>query len=328
MKLQDKQIFDIVKGAVVNEECNGLLCFNRLPKEIVNYYASFEGERHIRATSTSGVRLDFISDTEWIKITYRLFKAASQPRGAFDIWVNGEFYTSVGDNLDDGSERSIETVFEKGEKHITVYLPCLSRASVSSMEISDGAFITPAEDKPLALFFGDSITQGYTSSFPSLTYVSRVAEHFGWDFYNFGIGADIYNSEIPTVTVDRTPEIVFTSYGTNDWSTGMSAGALKKNMREYYNILCEKYPTSRLVAILPIWRDCFADNRGDVRTIGKFDELFPFMRDVLREFPRVEIIDGRELVPHANGMYADAYLHPNETGYEFYAARLCAKMSK
>jgi lysophospholipase L1-like esterase len=324
MKITDKQIREITKGAVSIEESSGLLCFRRLPKEIISYYSTTLEEMHIRSFSTAGIRFDFISDTEYFKLSYRIYTALSQKKCAFDIWVDGKLWASLGEDLDDGSRLSIETTFNKGEKHIEIYFPCLARIEVSSLEISDGATLAPFGDKPLALFFGDSITQGYTSSFPSLTYVARLCRLMNWDFYNFGVGADVYNTSVTGVTVPRTPDFVFAAYGTNDWNQNVSAGALKKKVREFFTELCNKYPSSRIIALLPLWRDA----EGITRDIGEFDDLFPILKETISEFKGVEIIDGRELVPHVASLFADRYIHPNETGFEFYANALFEKITK
>lgn len=324
MKLTDTQIKDITKGALLIEQEEGMLAFRRMFKDVSAKYTETRSELYIRALASSGVRFDFMSNTEYLKIGYLLKVGSSQTLGAFDVWVNGRFYASEGENVIDGNARNIEFTFEKGEKHITLYFPTLAQTFISSVEISDNATIISCENKPLALFFGDSITQGYTTRMPSLNYVTRFCERSGYDFYNFAVGGDVYNNFVTSNVPKETPEIIFTAYGTNDWSGNISPAALKKNMRDFYGILCEKYPSSRIVAILPIWR---ADGDGE-RTIGNFDALFPLMRNILSEFPKVEIVDGRELVPHATALYADLRLHPDDTGFEFYANTLFDKMSK
>ena len=323
MKLTDKQIKEITKGALSVEQENGVFAFYRIPRETVARFAEMWEDLRIRALASSGVRFDFVSDTEYLKIGYFLKKGSSQEKGAFDIWVNGRLYASLGENIIDGTPRKIEAAFDKGEKHITVYFPTLAQTFISSVEVSGE--VKPYGNKPLALFFGDSITQGYTSELPSMNYVTRFAEKSGYDFYNFAVGGDVYKGFVAEINVDRNPEIIFAAYGTNDWKGDASAGALKKNMRDFYSVLCEKYPSSRIVAILPLWR---ADVEGVERKIGLFEDLFPLMRDILSEFPRVEIIDGRELVPHTPSLFADKYLHPNDLGFEFYANTLFEKMSK
>jgi len=325
MKLTDKQIKEITKGAYSIEQENGVLVFYRMPKEITAKYQSVRGEMYIRTLASSGIRFDFLSDTKYLKIRYFLKKGSSQNKGAFDVWVNGRLYGSEGEDIIDGDSREIEFCFEGGEKHITVYFPTLSQTFITSVELSDGATLTPFENKPLALFFGDSITQGYITELPSMNYVTRFSEMSGYDFYNYAVGGDIYNSIVTENVPDRKPEIIFVSYGTNDWSGNLTSGALKKNMRDFYSILYTKYPSSKIVAILPIWRDV---QDRPTREIGEFENLHKLMRTILSEFPKVKIIDGLELVPHSPRLLADKYLHPKDTGFEFYANALFEKMSK
>jgi len=324
MKLSDKTITELVKGAVSAAHTDGMLGFYRFTKEISKKYAQRSLAFEVRSYASSGVRLDFISDTTYLKLGYLLRPGSSQELGAFDVFVDGRLWASEGENLIDGVAREIEIEFCEGKKNITVYFPCLAETLITSVEISDGASVDPAPEKPVAIFIGDSITQGYTSSLPSLCYAARLAAKMGVDFYNFGIGGDVFNTTVTEVEVPVSPAFVFTAFGTNDWSSGMSAGALKKNMREYYTAITKKFPCARIISILPIWR---ADNDKEV-TISSFDALYNIMKETLSEFPRVEIIDGQELVPHVIPLYADLRLHPNETGFEFYANALFEKMSK
>ena len=44
------------------------------------------------------------------------------------------------------------------------------------------------------------------------------------------------------------------------------------------------------------------------------------------DFPNVTVIPGIDLVPHELQYYADAGLHPNDAGYEFYFRNLWSKI--
>ena len=43
---------------------------------------------------------------------------------------------------------------------------------------------------------------------------------------------------------------------------------------------------------------------------------------IAKDFPNVTVIPGMDLVPHDLQYYADAGLHPNDAGYEFYFRNL------
>ncbi len=323
MKLTDSVIRSITKGAVEIVQNEGFLCFYRFTKEVLSYYSNQSDGARIRSRSSSGVRFDFYTDAEKISISYCLFPGSSQTRGAFDFWVNGELYAHEGENLVDGEKRRIDVALPSGEKRLTVYFPTLAETKITSVELSDGASVVPCEDKDVCLFFGDSITQGYVTDFPSLCYPPLYSSLAGVDFYNFGVGADVFNAEVLKNSVPCTPKIVFTAYGTNDWGARKSIHSFKYYVNEYYTELLKKYPNSRIVAILPIWRGDNAKTTG----VGTFEEMYEAYREVLNDFDRVEVVSGLELMPHIKDLHFDKYLHPNEQGFSYYAKNLFNKTS-
>lgn len=303
------------------ENSEGFLYFARMSKSTMRGYMELGEQMYAKSGASAGGRFSFVSDTDFMKINYRLGVGSSHTRGVFDFWVDGVFVSSLGEDIIDGVTRSIEMNFKKGEKEITVYFPNLAQVYVSSVEVSDTASVLPASPKSLAVFYGDSITQGYIADMPSLSYPARFARLSDMDFHSFGIGGDIFNTKILQTELDTVPKIVFTAYGTNDWGTYETVHALKKAVREYFTLLCEKYKSSTLVYILPVWRaDCTAD-----RKMGSFEVLYKTLAETVGEFERVNIIRGTDLIPHTVKIFADRYLHPNDTGFEFYAASLFEK---
>lgn len=324
MKLQDIQIKSITKGAVQIVQNGGWLCFFRFPQNVISSYGKISPDLYVRCHSSSGIRFDFFTNSENFSMSYQFIKGSSSNLGAIDVLVNGVICSHVVREVSDGKTESFSASLGQGEKRVTVYLPTLAGIKVSSVELDNGATLTPAPQSKTALFFGDSITQGYTSVFPSLNYVSRTARALDVDFYNFGIGSDVFNTAVLDSLPDFSPDIVFTAYGTNDWSKKSSVYSYKSSCSEYFERLCKIYPRARLVAILPIWRaDC-----DRVTDVGTFDEAKWVLLEVLREHERIKVIDGDTLVPHVRELYADGYLHPNEVGFEFYAQNLVSEMSK
>ncbi len=324
MRLTDEQIRSITKGAVEIVQRDGFLCFYRFSHETVSYYTKTWENYGIRSRASSGVRFDFYTDSEKIKISYRLFEGSSQTRGSFDIYIDSKLFSHLGEQLVDGNCRSIEKALPKGEKRVTVYFPTLAQTQITSVELSDRASVRPAEKKPVALFYGDSITHGYVTDFPSLCYPALFSQLADMDFYNFGVGGDVFNTGVLGTSIAEKPEIVFTAYGTNDWGARDSEYSYKKHMSDYFEALVEKYPTSRIIAISPIWRADFAT----VKQVGDFDKMLEIYRDTIKEFCRVELVSGLELMPHIEELFFDKFLHPNEIGFSYYARALFEKVLK
>ena len=324
MKLQDAQIKSITKGALQIVQNGGFLCFYRFPQNVISNYGKINNDLFIRCHSSSGIRFDFFTNSENFSMSYQLIKGSSHNKGAFDVLVDKELYAHFENDLTPDTVESFSVKLPDGNKRVTVFFPTLAGVKLVSVSLDDGATVTPVSYKKTAVFFGDSITQGYVSQFPSLSYVSRTAMALDVDFYNFGIGGDVFGATVLDALPDFSPDMVFTAYGTNDWSKKSSVYSYKASCSEYFEKLCKIYPEARLVAILPIWR---ADN-DRVTDVGTFGEAKRGIVEVLREYERIKVIDGDVLVPHVRELYADAYLHPNEVGFEFYAKNLLAEMSK
>ncbi len=313
MKLNDEQIRKITKGVCTVEQEEGHLRFLRFPKEVLTELAKIDQSKHTQALVASGIRFDFYTDSTDLKIGITTTYATAN----FELWVDGELTSVAGATDSMGESKSVGFKMKDGKKHVVLYFPTYGIVRLSSVELSDNAWFEPCEDKTLAVFFGDSITQGYTTPWASLNYVARLSRKMDVDFHNFGISGDIFNTVVTEASLSRKPEYVFASYGTNDWGCGkFSPAEFKKNMRDFFVRICAKYPESRIIDILPIWR---ADGYTDAWYPFKFEEIFVLMREVLREFKTVEVIDGLTLVPHVPALFADRSLHPNETGFEFYA---------
>ncbi len=324
MKLQDIQIKSITKGAVQIVQNGGWLCFFRFPQNVFSNYGKVSSDLFIRCHSSSGIRFDFLTTSENLSMSYQLIKGSSNNKGVFDVCVNGVICSHVVREVGDGKVESFSASLGRGEKRVTVYFPTLAGVKVSSVELDDGASVFPVKHGKTALFFGDSITQGYTSLFPSLNYVSRTARALDVDYYDFGIGGDVFNTVVLDTLPEFSPDIVFTAYGTNDWSKKSSIYSFKSSCYAYFEKLCQTYPNSKLVAILPIWRaDC-----DKVTDVGSFDEAKTALFEIVSQFERIKIVDGDALVPHVTELFADGYLHPNEVGFEFYAENLIKEMSK
>ena len=324
MKLNDSQIKSITKGAVAIFQNEGYLCFYRFTKEVLDAYSANGEASRIRSRASSGIRFDFYTDAEKISVSYCLFPGSSQSKGAFDFFVDGKLFAHKGENAVDGVKRGIDVSLPEGKKRLTVYFPTLSETKITSVELVGETFVEPISEKKTCVFFGDSITQGYTTEFPSLCYAARVARELDFDFYNFGVGADKFNTDVLKNTAPEKPEIVFTAYGTNDWCARSGIHSFKFYIEEYFKALLEKFPSSRIIAISPIWRE----DGCKLTKVGTFEEMVTAYFETVQKFPRIEIVNGLHLLPCTSELYADKILHPSDLGFEFYAKNLLKKIEK
>jgi len=103
----------------------------------------------------------------------------------------------------------------------------------------NGSLFARPVDKELSIeFLGDSITQGYTTVFPSLTYSNVYARERNANCVNQGIGAALFDKENLDPELPFSPDKVFVAYGTNDW-THSDERDFEFYANEYIEKICE-----------------------------------------------------------------------------------------
>ena len=205
---------------------------------------------------------------------------------------------------------------------MTLYLPSHGTGGVLSyVELDDGARITPHRFDRKMLFVGDSITQGWDSTYDSLSYAYRVSRYFNAESVIQGIGGAYYHES----TFDRLPfdpDIVLVAYGTNDFGHYKTLEELRAHVSAHLSLLAREYTGKKCFALSPIWRD-----HRDGKAMGSFADC---RRVIIEEIERVGWIhiDGLTLVPPMPAFFKDEYLHPHDNGFSLYAENLIPALEK
>ena len=206
------------------------------------------------------------------------------------------------------------------EKHIVFTLPChLNAGVIAGIEIADGTYVKPHKFDRKILFVGDSITQGYNSTYDLCSYAYQISDYLNADSVIQGIGGAFFEPKTVLPT-GYTPDIVFIAYGTNDFMRLKSLDELENNAREYISKLQALYKGAKFFAITPIWRM----DENQPREMGTFKECCDCIKKLAREL-KVEVIDGDKLLPQFPTFMADT-LHPNNLGFSVYALNVLKQL--
>ena len=184
--------------------------------------------------------------------------------------------------------------------------------------LQDGATVHPVKKTRKMLAFGDSITQGYDAIYPSRSYQNRLSDLLDASCINKGIGGERFFPALLDGELDLQPDLITVAYGTNDWSK-RDPVTFENNCRGFFEKLTARYPDAKIIAITPIWR---ADNTKQTPFGAPLSEAVKRITDICAEFPRIAVIHGGSFTPRLGEFYADAYLHPNDMGFAFYAENL------
>ncbi len=329
MKLTLEQVKAITVGAAEVEQTNtGRFLFWRFTEEQRDLYANRGNDAYLRSLSSAGVRLAFRTDSTRLTLATRVTSASSALFYGFDVYVNGECVDHLCNF--DGVEMTVPytgiplsfTRMEKtfslgdGEKTVEVYFPWSVQPSVEFVELDDGASVTPVRRKHTLLAFGDSITQGYHSLYPSNSYLCRLARALDADEFNKAIGGEMFFPELAATKEAFIPDIITVAYGCNDYHH-RTREQFEEYCRAFFKNLRATYPTTRVVVISPIWLP-----RGGELPFGRFEELHTAIEHCLDGFDNIELINGIDLVPHDVNLYGDGTVHPSDDGFGYYAENL------
>ena len=317
MDLNLRQLQAITLGALnIRQEADGFHFDRMTPTQVINFTQA-EEEFGLKCAVTSGVRLDFYTDSPVLALRWHKAEVVcGRTFCYFDVLVDGQLllHHGVADCRAE-AEGSFCVALPEGMHRVQVFFPVLSKVVIASVTLADGATVMPHRCAKRILFHGDSITQGYDAVFPSGSYANLLAQHYDAEILNQAIGGACFDPAV--VQPVGAFDFVVVAYGTNDWS--------KKNLADFtadaaafmarMNLTYGKLP---VFVILPIWR---ADtDRTD--TAGDFMACRALIGR-LAASQGFTVLDDYDLVPHDPRLFSDGYLHPNNAGFQLYAQRLC-----
>lgn len=325
MRLTFEQIKAITTGAVsIEQEETGIRFyrFNREQRTLSQPRVRFMEEK---LRSVAGIQLFFRTDSRTLYLRTTVSKGSASNHFSFDLFVNGAHIDSL-DNLDQ-EEHELGT-FEKtfrlreGTKDVCLYFPWSVATVIEELSLEDGASLIPTPPAKKLLIYGDSITHGNTVRYSCNHYIPRLARAMGAQVRNKAIAGTTSFPEMVRLESPYEPDYVLVAYGSNDWDRHEEA-FFAENYREMMGLIAEKYPRAQVFVISPIWR---GDQETRQRRMGPLSAVEKNILAIVADFPNVTMISGMELVPHDLQYFADAGLHPNDTGYEHYFRNLWSKI--
>lgn len=327
MKLNPSQLGRIIHNVLsYSFDENDRLQFHRFSQEQREVYALESQDWVIKTLSSASAALDFITDSEFITLKFDLYPGSSQKWGSVDLYVDGVFRANR--YADDLSVKLAGFELPAGQHRVTVYFPWSAQTVVSEVHLSDGASIVPVEKNLKMLCFGDSITQGYTSKFSSLSYVNQVARALDAEVVNQGIGGYYFNeATIDTSILSYQPDIITVAYGTNDYSRYESAEEYAQASGKYIRKLADLFPDTKILGILPIYRN---DQNHQVRKLYRsysLDDARGILKKHYEALPNGYVLEETG-IPHIPQVYAPDFLHPNEFGFSLMSQGVIRKIQE
>lgn len=325
MLLNLEQMRAIVRGAVRIEERDGVFFLNRFTESQANAYLNAgEMDFYKKSFAASCIRLAFRTDSPYLSFAYHAYRGSSRGYAWFDLYVDGQMVKHFGTDGGVIDEGRVKLDLPVGIKDVELYLPWSRRIDLFDVELADGSQLEGLTRKYRMIAFGDSITQGYDASYPSLSYVARLARLLDADEVNKGIGGDVFCPYMIETPDDFTPELITVAYGTNNW-TGRTYEFTRENCVAFYTRLSEQYPTAKIFAITPI---CRLDTDKTTPYGDHVKAVDTLIREVCADLSNVTVINGWSFVPALKEFFDDQRVHPNDLGFGLYAEGLYREIVK
>ncbi len=330
MKLEYELIKTLAFGVEYVKTENDKIVFSRFTEQERNALSYGRGN----SFSTAGVRIEFETDSKYLKIAASVKESNSDGRNfySFDVYCNGSMVGQIKNfnnmpqypykkyNI---SDRQKSFCLKPGLKHICIYFPWSVQGMIREIEIDDGAIIIPAQKKKKIIMYGDSITQGYDAAKSSLSYASRLADMLNADAINKGIGGSVFMPELTKHKGNILPEFITVAYGTNDWK-GSDFEGFKTRSYAFCENLVNNYPNTPILVIAPVWR---ADH-NEIHKLGSFSVIADTLKQIADCLNNTYFINGFGFIPKDTVYYRDGYLHPNDEGFGLYADALIKELAK
>ncbi len=316
MKLTFDQIRSVTVGAVRTWETDAGFHFARCTEKQIKAWQALEPILGERAAATTGVRLDFHTNSKHLS-----FLAVSGKK--FEIYINNVLRYQI---MATDENRSTPFTFDLNDTlgnetdtvRVTLYLPSHAIGVLKNVELDDGAAFIPHTFDRKLLMIGDSITQGWDSKCDSFSYALRTSRFFNAESVIYGVGGGFYH-ESTMDSIDFEPDVVTIAFGANDFGHYPTLDAMDEQVGKVMDFLAREYAEKTIFVISPIWRET------QKKAMGTFAQCRQVVIDQAEKHGFIHI-DGLSLVPPMPRFFADGNLHPDDLGFSLYAENLCRQM--
>ena len=277
-----------------------------------------------RSLNSSGVVLAMKTDSQYLTLDVNMGCCCNRDYFGIDVCIDGRLNDSLTCFGHDKMFADHRKTFNLGEgsKTVSVYMPWSVICRIRSVELDDGAKITPVPRKKKLLVFGDSITEGFDSLHPSRCYAARIADWLDAECFNKGNGGEVYDPDIVKRPEPFDPDYITVAYGTNDWNR-VSREAFHVNCNLFIERLGLHYPCAKIFVLAPIWRGAWQEDRE----FGLFRDVAKELEDACKKLPNGIFVDCFDFIPPEEQYFKDKVLHPNDEGFDHYFRNLKMAMA-
>lgn len=263
-------------------------------------YLSENNDFRIRSLCSPNIAINLIPRSE-LRLIFSIEEFARDPVNV-DIYMDKIFLK----HIEYGNrKKQIEVLIEKEfvGKPLKIFL---SNTSTWRIKEVKGLYDTLENTyKASILAFGDSITQGMETDYPSFTFMNLFHRE-GFDIKNQSVGGMIFDHKLPQLC-NVSCENIFIGLGTNDILSDKNIDEVKGEIDLYFKLINEKFFDKNVVVLspIPILKPSLEK---------RFTEIETSIIRVLKNYPKFKLVKGRDIFPADSKFYYDGDIHPNELG--------------
>jgi lysophospholipase L1-like esterase len=265
-------------------------------------------------------------DMQWV-LEFHLDNVTDQPAKKFFTVPAGSF-VNVGLLADTTPQPSTQVIYTDTAPILAALTTTdtavanLFNTSSTTRTVADARYLPPVTP-PVALFIGDSFTEGFQASTTAKRWSSLISARMGWTEQNYGVGGSGFTvaGSSGAVPAGRTflaqaqaanaagvvPNVVVVAGGQNDGATSVSTAA-----GTFIDYVRSAWPKARIVAVPGFWN-------ATPPTTALWDRYGEWLTVFYGR--NIETITGAPiwLFGRPGNMNGDA-THPNDSGYALLAS--------
>ncbi|WP_166875308.1 SGNH/GDSL hydrolase family protein [Salinibacterium sp. ZJ450] len=283
----------------------------------------------------AGVRLGFTGDATAIEIDIRtsdvLSLATPAAHGEFTVYVAGQRWDATPVSAGITTTVQITLPERDPETIVEIYLPERYEPRIFGIRALGGG-VAPLPAAPRWVAYGDSITQGWTTSDPGATWAAVAARRTGFNLLNLGF-AGAARGELPVAAhLAAIPaDVISLAWGTNCWSQiEMDAAYLAELMRLFLRTVRGGHPDTPILVLSPVIRPAAEQARN--RSGATLSDLRRAIEDAVLSFrdeqadARLHLLSGADLIT-AEQLDPDG-IHPNDAGHAAMGAAAAGALTR
>lgn len=283
----------------------------------------------------AGIRLAFTGTARRIDIDVEtsaaLALATPAEHGEFTVYVGGEKRHSVPVAESTTTTVRIELPERDAAERVEIHLPERYEPRIMGVRGVDGEIQSVAPAKKWVAY-GDSITQGWTTTDPGGAWAAIAARATGLDLLNLGF-AGAARGELPVAAhLSSVPaDVISLSWGTNCWAQiEMDAAYISELMRLFLATVRRGHPETPILVLSPVIRPAAEDARNS--SGATLAELRDALEGAVTRYREQHADEHLHLLPGGALIGADELdpdgIHPNDAGHAAIGAAVASALEK